>query len=53
MVVEDIEVKVHEVTVREKFDGGGILIKELGIAIPKCYQETSGIVEEFGTLAFK
>ena len=53
LVVEDIEVKVCEVTVREKFDGGEILIEENGIAIPKCYQETSGVVEEFGTLAFK
>ena len=53
LVVENIEVKVREVTIREMFDGGEILIEELGIAIPKCYQETSGIVEEFGTLAFK
>ena len=51
LVVEDIEVKVCEVTVREKFDGGEILIEELGIAIPKRYQETSEMLEEFGALS--
>ena len=52
LTLESLEFTMREVTVREEFDTGDVIIRENGVAIPAAYRATEGMTTDFGTLVF-
>ena len=52
LTLESLEFTMREVTVREEFATGDVIIRENGVAIPAAYRGTEGMTMDFGTLVF-
>ena len=52
LTTESLEFTIREVTVREEYETGDIVIRENGVSIPAAYKHDGGITTDFGTLVF-
>ena len=52
LTTESLEFTIREVTVREEYESGDIIIRENGVSIPAAYRSEGGMTTDFGTLVF-
>ena len=50
LTTESLEFTIREVTVREEYKTGDIIIRENGVSIPAAYKQNGGMTNDFGTL---
>ena len=53
LTIEDLEVTMQKVTIREDFDSRDLVVLENGVSIPAQFQQEAGVIVDFGTLTFQ
>ena len=53
LAIEDLEVTMRRVTIREDFNSGDVMVLENGVSIPAQFRQDSGVIADFGMLTFQ
>ena len=53
LAIEDLEVTMQRVTIREDFDSRDLVVLENGVSIPAQFRQEAGVIADFETLMFQ
>ena len=53
LAIEDLEVTMRRVTIREEFNSEDMVVLKNGVSIPAQFRQEAGVIADFGTLTFQ